>query len=41
MLAKGPFLLEGVNGALIEAGDEWLVHLDRVDGRSKNSEVLI
>ena len=35
MLAKGPFLLEGVNGALIEAGDQWLVHLDRFDGRKQ------
>ena len=35
MLAKGPYLVEGVNGVLIEAGDEWLVHLDRVDGRKQ------
>ena len=35
VLAKGPFIVEGVKGVLIEAGDEWLVHLDRVDGRKQ------
>ena len=35
VLAKGPFVVEGVNGVQIEAGDEWLVHLDRVDGRKQ------
>ena len=34
-MAKGPFIVEGVKGVLIEAGDEWLVHLDRVDGRKQ------
>ena len=35
VLAKGPFTVEGVNGVLIQAEDEWLVHLDRVDGRKQ------
>ena len=35
VLAKGPFTVEGVNGVLIQADDEWLVHLDRVDGRKQ------
>ena len=35
VLAKGPFTIEGVNGVLITAQDEWLVHLDREDGRKQ------
>ena len=35
MLAKGPFTVGGVNGITIQAMDEWLVHLDRVDGRKQ------
>ena len=40
VLAKGPFTVEGVNGVLIQAGDEWLVHLDRVDGRKQEMRGL-
>ena len=35
VLAKGPFIVEGVKGVLIQADDEWLVHLDRVDGKKQ------
>ena len=35
VLAKGPFTIEGVSGVLIQAQDEWLVHLDREDGRKQ------
>ena len=34
-LATGPFNVTGVNGVCIQARDEWLVHLDRVDGRKQ------
>ena len=40
VLAKGPFTVEGVKGVLIQAGDEWLVHLDRVDGRKQEMRGL-
>jgi hypothetical protein len=35
VLAKGPFNITGVNGVNITAQDEWLVHLDREDGRKQ------
>ena len=35
VMSRGPFTVEGVNGVIIEAGDEWLVHLERVDGRKQ------
>ena len=35
VLAKGPFTVEGVNGVLIQAQDEWIVHLDRIDGKKQ------
>ena len=35
MLAKGPFNVSGVQGITIQAQDEWLVYLDRVDGRKQ------
>ena len=35
VIAKGPFVVEGVNSIKIEAKDEWLVHLDRADGRKQ------
>ena len=35
VISKGPFTFDGVNGIIIEAGDEWLVHLERVDGRKQ------
>ena len=34
-LASGPFSVIGVQGVTIEASDEWLVHLDRADGRKQ------
>ena len=34
-LAKGPFNITGVNDVTIQAQDEWLVHLDRADGRKQ------
>ena len=34
-LAKGPFNVSGVQGITIQAQDEWLVHLDRADGRKQ------
>ena len=34
-LAAGPFNITGVNGVTIKAQDEWLVHLDREDGRKQ------
>ena len=34
-LAKGPFNVFGVQGVTIQAQDEWLVHLDRADGRKQ------
>ena len=33
VIEKGPFIVEGVNGVKITAGDEWLVQLKRSDGR--------
>ena len=35
VLAKGPFTITGVNDVSITAQDEWLVHLDREDGRKQ------
>ena len=35
VISMGPLTVEGVNGIIIEAGDEWLVHLERVDGRKQ------
>ena len=34
-LASGPFNVSGVQGITIQAKDEWLVHLDRADGRKQ------
>ena len=34
-LVTGPFNVTGVNGISIEAHEEWLVHLDRADGRKQ------
>jgi hypothetical protein len=33
VVEKGPFIVEGVNGVKIVAGDEWLVQINRTDGR--------
>ena len=33
VVEKGPFIVQGVNGVKIVAGDEWLVQLNRTDGR--------
>ena len=33
VVEKGPFIVEGVNKVKIVAGDEWLVQLNRTDGR--------
>ena len=33
IVEKGPFVIQGVNGVKIMAGDEWLVQLYRTDGR--------
>ena len=33
IVERGPFIVQGVNGIKITAGDEWLVQLYRTDGR--------
>ena len=33
IVEKGPFIVQGVNGIKITAGDEWLVQMYRTDGR--------